>query len=347
MKTWRFTRILSVILVLAMLIQMLPVQTFAETTSASAAVDVAEGQAEVTVLGEVEELREEDTKHFRLSDGSFVAVSYGLPVHYEDENGDWQDIDNSLTMEASTDTYQLDHSDVAVAFSHSLADGTVLTASKGNVSISMALLDTEQADQMISGDVDVELPVNEVPAENEATEALETEETVPETFPEETEDAVAEETVPAEATEEASAAEDSSEDAAADAESALSVAVEMDDSAEVEAVTEDGEADAENSAALISDNASGEEAFSETTVEETEAVETEAAETEEPEAPTEESTVEETTSSTVPQETVPATQPEETIAETTAETEPQETAEEDELSDVGVAYNREATAQIT
>ena len=186
MKTWRFTRLLSVILVLAMLIQMLPVQAFAETASTSAAADMAEGQAEVTVLGEVEELREEDTKHFRLSDGSFVAVSYGLPVHYEDENGKWQDIDNSLTMEASTNTYELDHSDTAVSFSNSLTNGTLLTTSKGNVSISMSLLDTAQAVQMIIGEPDAELSVSEDP--DEATEAIESdpEDTVPEGTEEET-----------------------------------------------------------------------------------------------------------------------------------------------------------------
>ena len=95
MKTWRSTRLLSLILVLAMLIQMLPPQAFALSSSEDSVIATAteaESQPVVTVLGEVEELREEDTKHFRLSDGSFVAVSYGLPVHYEDEDGQWQDI---------------------------------------------------------------------------------------------------------------------------------------------------------------------------------------------------------------------------------------------------------------
>ena len=76
MKRWRSTRFLSMILVLAMLFQMLPVQSLAATDDESTAVAVEEGQHEVSVLGEVENLREEDTKHFRLSDGSFVAVSY-------------------------------------------------------------------------------------------------------------------------------------------------------------------------------------------------------------------------------------------------------------------------------
>ena len=96
MKKWRFMRFLSLILVLAMLIETLPVQSFASTDDASTAVVVEEDQPEVSVLGEVEILREEDTKHFRLSDGSFVAVSYGQPVHFQSEDGEWRDIDNSL-----------------------------------------------------------------------------------------------------------------------------------------------------------------------------------------------------------------------------------------------------------
>ncbi|MBQ8720345.1 MAG: hypothetical protein IJY65_04870, partial [Clostridia bacterium] len=46
---------------------------------------------------EVEELREERVKHFHLEDGSFVAAQYDFPVHYEDEDGVLQDINNRLT----------------------------------------------------------------------------------------------------------------------------------------------------------------------------------------------------------------------------------------------------------
>ena len=48
-------------------------------------------------LYEAEELREESVKHFKLSDGSYMAAQYPSAVHYADENGIWQDIDNSLS----------------------------------------------------------------------------------------------------------------------------------------------------------------------------------------------------------------------------------------------------------
>lgn len=110
MKISRWTRILAIVLVIAMSIQMLPIQAFAVNDSGSITFQeyesqpVAEDPYSLTVLGEVESLREEDTKHFRLSDGSFVAVAYGMPVHYEDENGKWQDIDNTLVARSNSFT---------------------------------------------------------------------------------------------------------------------------------------------------------------------------------------------------------------------------------------------------
>ena len=47
------------------------------------------------IIGEDDELRAESVKHFRLSDGSYLMVDYGTPVHYESD-GDWLDIDNTL-----------------------------------------------------------------------------------------------------------------------------------------------------------------------------------------------------------------------------------------------------------
>ena len=46
---------------------------------------------------EVTDRREETVKHFRLSDGTYAAVQYDVPVHTLDDDGVWQDIDNTLT----------------------------------------------------------------------------------------------------------------------------------------------------------------------------------------------------------------------------------------------------------
>ena len=102
MKT-RFGQLLSLLLVIAMLLQLLPTSAIAhETTRAEDIINADDvdviGLAEdsiqtsandlknANILFEEEELREENVKHFRLDNGSYIAVQYGTPVHYE-ENG--------------------------------------------------------------------------------------------------------------------------------------------------------------------------------------------------------------------------------------------------------------------
>lgn len=52
------------------------------------------------VLQELEEYRTIDTKQFLMSDNTVQAVMYNEPVHYE-ENGGWEDLDNSLEYQES------------------------------------------------------------------------------------------------------------------------------------------------------------------------------------------------------------------------------------------------------
>ncbi|MDR1629405.1 MAG: hypothetical protein LBS36_04220 [Oscillospiraceae bacterium] len=41
------------------------------------------------LVGEVESLRDENTKHFRNADGTYTAMLYTEPVHYE-KDGEWK-----------------------------------------------------------------------------------------------------------------------------------------------------------------------------------------------------------------------------------------------------------------
>jgi len=56
-----------------------------------------ESNEEVYVLGEDNSLRTENEKHFRLSNGSYSVAAYEEAVHYLDESGIWQDIDNNFS----------------------------------------------------------------------------------------------------------------------------------------------------------------------------------------------------------------------------------------------------------
>lgn len=48
---------------------------------------------------EIETMRGENVKHYRLSDGTYRAVSYDRPIHVKDEKGNWQEIDNTLIFD--------------------------------------------------------------------------------------------------------------------------------------------------------------------------------------------------------------------------------------------------------
>jgi YD repeat-containing protein len=85
-------------------------------------------QEEPKVLGELESEREENVKHFLMSDRTVRAVMYSEPVHYyEDE--EWKEIDPTLTLEEANDQ------DDFIGYINK----------KGNVTIKIAEKDTEKS----------------------------------------------------------------------------------------------------------------------------------------------------------------------------------------------------------
>ena len=105
-----FCKILSVFLSVLLIIQMAPMQTFAneynemaidDATAVSTDDAIAESP-EATVIAEETSKREENVKHFRMSDGSYRAAQYDIPVHFM-LDGEWVDYDNTLT-EVDADT---------------------------------------------------------------------------------------------------------------------------------------------------------------------------------------------------------------------------------------------------
>ena len=156
MKTRWYKQLLSVVLVLAMLVQLLPLSVLAETLTATEEPIVTtttnsftESEAvPATIVGEEVSLRTETEKHFRLSDGSYIAVSYGMPVHYQDDEGSWQDIDNSLTLSANQEAYASANTQVATTFAADLSTGLLMSSQNGDVSVTMYLLNGNQVQTM-------------------------------------------------------------------------------------------------------------------------------------------------------------------------------------------------------
>lgn len=103
-----FCKVLSVFLAVLFVIEILPLQVMAEEfTEAVAQKEFiedlvnnptdAEKDAEAEILYEVEEKRDEHTKVYKKSDGTYTAVMTEEPLHYLDE-GVWKEIDNSMLL---------------------------------------------------------------------------------------------------------------------------------------------------------------------------------------------------------------------------------------------------------
>ena len=147
----RFSRVVALFLAMVLTLQMSGVLEVAAYDTVSADDTVVAQSDNLTVLGEDISKRSETVKHFRMSDGSFMAVSYGVPVHYEDENGEWQDINNIPIMTTSAsdgEMYQIINDDSAVTFTSSLENGEILSISYEDKSIEMSLLDSSKRSVM-------------------------------------------------------------------------------------------------------------------------------------------------------------------------------------------------------
>ena len=106
----RIVRWISLILIVALMAQILPMGVWANEQMHEAAHvpewNANEQEEQPYVIGEVRELRGENQKHFRMSDGSYIAVSYGDSVHFSDAEGTWQDIDNTLVASTNGREFQ-------------------------------------------------------------------------------------------------------------------------------------------------------------------------------------------------------------------------------------------------
>ena len=98
-------RLIAVFVSIAMLFTSISLESVAKTIPLESSVSsdamvtpsTTESQnSEVVVMGELVEKREANIKHYRMSDGSITAAVYPQEVHYQDENGQFVDINNSL-----------------------------------------------------------------------------------------------------------------------------------------------------------------------------------------------------------------------------------------------------------
>ncbi|MBE6880614.1 MAG: RHS repeat-associated core domain-containing protein [Ruminococcaceae bacterium] len=97
------------------------------------------------LIGELTDKRTETTKHFLYSNGTIEVAQYGVAVHYLDENGEWQDIDNSLISEAATDDeddfagYVNKENNVKIKFSNGNSSGKFFKYEKDGCKLTWGL----------------------------------------------------------------------------------------------------------------------------------------------------------------------------------------------------------------
>ena len=167
-RTW-FPRFLSLLLTFVMLFELLPANVWATDAEADPAytepfsqdpAPEAPQDAPLSVVGEVESLRTQTEKHYRLSDGSYIAVNYGMPVHYALGDGDdaaWVDIDNTLTPSTSLQGTESSAVFSAVNGMESKSFASVFTPDKelfssqwGEYGVSMSLMQENTALQLLA-----------------------------------------------------------------------------------------------------------------------------------------------------------------------------------------------------
>lgn len=211
-----YIRTIAFILCCTLMLQMLPIRAGAVDTSTKEIVNPdlipisTQEEAAPYVVNEVTELRKESQKHFRLSDGNYLAVSYGDTVHYLESDGTWADINNTLTVSKDGRTYSARNGGETRYFASELNDsGYLLTAESGEYQLSLSAVldpivnpglskpeDTWESREVSDETTDVESMPEVTEEENEGREEMLSEsigEELAETFVEESSEGISEE----------------------------------------------------------------------------------------------------------------------------------------------------------
>lgn len=183
-------KVLSAVLVSALLMQSVAVPVSAAEDPFEAAAPTAgesirpenapEGSEDnPQVLYEVEEQREAAVKHFRLSDGSYVAASYPTAVHYAVGEDEWEEIDNTLNLvsgegsqwslfSSGGQVYQAVNGDNEKSYAAILEpDEELLSLQNSDFGLQMAILSSETAEDLLETAEPVPTPAPEEPSSSE------------------------------------------------------------------------------------------------------------------------------------------------------------------------------------
>ncbi|MBD5087257.1 MAG: DNRLRE domain-containing protein [Clostridiales bacterium] len=130
--------IFSSILVMTLLLASIKGENLPSTQDAKA--DIAtETINKATILEELTSKRSRFVKQFSMSDGSFTAVTYSMPVHYK-KNGKWEEINTSLTSKDKK-KYKTTSIALSINVSKKITPKSVISLKRGSSKLSWALTD--------------------------------------------------------------------------------------------------------------------------------------------------------------------------------------------------------------
>ena len=168
-------KLLCMLLVCIFVLQIVPAGVLAEVVddvcklrNTSETVIATEPEKTATIVGEIESERDESTKRYRLSDGSFAAMQYAEPVHYKTADGQWIDIDNTLALDG--DMYTAQAGTVIRHFPKDLSSGQLFEIACDAYSLSMSVFDRGDGNIPSTGDWSISRPLEPTP-ESEASVA--------------------------------------------------------------------------------------------------------------------------------------------------------------------------------
>ena len=148
---------LAILLAMTMIIGILPMTVFAEgVTEALARQEYidnllenpvqSEEEAKAEVLYEVKEKRDEYSKVFKRDDGTYTAVVSDTPLHY-DNDGVWEDIDNTLVRDGSVLTNGA--GELSVELPAEISESDAVSVKNGSNEISFTMNDIEESDAAV------------------------------------------------------------------------------------------------------------------------------------------------------------------------------------------------------
>ncbi len=99
MKMKRFTRLIATLLCILLFTQTF--STYALPLQTEELITQTETEStDVVPITELTELRTENAKHYRMSDGTYQLITYPQPVHYQKED-EWVEIDQTLVADGT------------------------------------------------------------------------------------------------------------------------------------------------------------------------------------------------------------------------------------------------------